>query len=91
MAASTETGVLILKSDATDITKAGVELDKLTVAAEGASKSVDNLAESSTKAEAAAVALATATKEGGAAVSDVDKAASAASEKIKVLYSPQIT
>ncbi len=52
MATSTETASLVLKADATEITKGSEALDKLTVSAEGASKSVDKLAESEDQAKA---------------------------------------
>jgi hypothetical protein len=52
MAASTETGSLILKVDSTEANKGAEALDKLTVSAEGASKSVDNLAKSEDEAKA---------------------------------------
>jgi hypothetical protein len=52
MATSTETASLILRADATEITKGSEALDKLTVSAEGASKSVDKLAESEDQAKA---------------------------------------
>ncbi|THD03716.1 hypothetical protein [Rhodanobacter lindaniclasticus] len=50
MARSTETASLILKADATQITKGSEALDKLTVSADGAQKSVEKLGETEEQA-----------------------------------------
>ena len=63
MATSTETASLVLKADATEITKGSEALDKLTVSAEGASKSVDKLAESEDQAKARIKAMVQASME----------------------------
>lgn len=76
MATSTSSASLIIKVDATETNKGAEALDNLTISAG--------------KAETAATSLASASKAGGDAVSDVAKAASAATEQVKALYSPQI-
>ncbi|THD06104.1 hypothetical protein [Rhodanobacter lindaniclasticus] len=63
MATSTETASLVLKADATEITKGSEALDKLTVSAEGASRSVDKLAESEDQAKARIKAMVQASME----------------------------
>jgi hypothetical protein len=52
MAASTDSASLVIRVDATETNKGAEALDKLTVSADGASKSVDNLAKSEEDAKA---------------------------------------
>lgn len=63
MTVSTETAALVLRADATEITKGSEALDKLTVSAEGASRSVDKLAESEDQAKARIKAMVQASME----------------------------
>jgi hypothetical protein len=63
MAASTDSASLVIRVDATETTKGAEALDKLTVSAEGASKSVDNLAKSEEDAKARIKAMVQASME----------------------------
>lgn len=63
MATSTTTGSLILKVDSTEANKGAEALDKLTVSAQGASDSVDKLAESEDQAKARIKAMVQASME----------------------------
>ena len=63
MAASTDSASLVIRVDATDTNKGAEALDKLTVSAEGASRSVDKLAESEDQAKARIKAMVQASME----------------------------
>lgn len=63
MAASTDSASLVIRVDATETNKGAEALDKLTVSAEGASRSVDKLAESEDQAKARIKAMVQASME----------------------------